>query len=143
MRKQKGFAIPTALALSSVLLVVSVAVTSIILETSIFNRSVTLDDNHLLEFASAHEVFVREESIEHIESTRYRYKMIDLEGTHISALVALKKSVDEIVFYSIYDFQTGKTLAYQTDSFYMPIRGDEEEAAYYLGGIVPLPRDIG
>lgn len=142
MRKQKGFAIPTALALSSVLLVVSVAVTSIILETSIFNRSVTLDYNHLLEFASAHEVFVREESIEHIESTRYRYKMFDLEGTHISALVALKKSVDEIVFYSIYDFQTGKTLAYQTDSFYMPIHGDEEEAAYYLGGIVPLPRDI-
>lgn len=142
MRKRKGFAIPTALALSSVLLVVSIAVTSIILETSIFNRSVTLDDNHLLEFASAYEVFKREESVEHIESNRYRFRKFDLEGTRISALAALKKTVDEIVFYSIYDFDTGKTLAYQTDSFYMPIRGDEEEAAYYLGGIVPLPRDI-
>ena len=53
----------------------------------------------------------------------------------IKALAAYSKA-DELMFYSIYDFEHGDVLAYQTKSFYITTFGENK----YLGGIVKVVR---
>ena len=140
MKVKKGAALPGAVALCSILLIVSVAVAGTVVSivgTNIARRNKNSND---LEFLNSHEQFVRSNGDQSaITGTKYTYRVYDYDevvGKDIKALVAYVKGTDTIKYYSIYDFTHGETLAYQTNNLYIY----NDENYIYLGGLVKIDR---
>ena len=141
MRKQKGIALPGAIALSSIMLIVSVTVAAVVIAViGVANaRTKTLEND--LDFLTAHELFVKGTfDPETYNDGKYKYEVYPYTkgGTEYKALVAKNKVSGEIRYYSVYDFTHRKVMAYQTTNLYIT----EDEDNMYLGGIVPVDRGI-
>lgn len=134
MKKRKGAALPTAVALCTFLLIITFVVTSLIVELSMLNR-VTLKENNLETLSNkAFNTFVTNNGdISSLDDTTYTWKTYNGEND-IKALVAYKNNSDSIVYYSVYDFTNRKVLAYQTSVTYIK----EVDGVKLLAGIVPI-----
>lgn len=134
MKKRKGAALPTAVALCTFLLIITFVVTSLIVELSMLNR-MTVKENNLETLTNkAFNTFVANNGdISSFDDTTYTWKTYNGEND-IKALVAYKNNSDSIVYYSIYDFTNSKVLAYQTSVIYIK----EVDGVRLLAGIVPI-----
>ena len=139
MKKKKGAALPTAIILCMFMLVVSFAVSYLVVDNFTINLITQFDNNAELTFISSHNQYVKSHGdITAITDETYSYK--DYEKTNnnnIKALVAYHKVDNSIQFYSIYDFEHDKVLAYQTSDFYITNDGVYD----YVGGLVALRND--
>lgn len=131
MRKKKGVALPTAIALSVFMLLVSISVTTIVVVNNNENRIANIRSNYQLIFSKSFEEFIAQEDISDETFTWKQYVKEDNE--YIVALAAYSKK-DALMFYGIYDFENNETLAYQLGSFYITHVGGYD----YLGGLVKV-----
>lgn len=141
MRKKKGAALLSAIALSSILLLVAISISSVVITTVTWNRynNKVIDDS--VHFASNHALFVKNNGdISSLDKSLYDWAVYEGDPTSIKGLVAYIKNTDTIKFYSIYDFTEFKVLAYQERDFYITTEVIEEVEYFYLGGIIELPR---
>lgn len=147
MRK-KGAALPGAIALCSILLIVSITVSGTIVGLVSNNKINRMKADNEFEFLIAHEKFVNnggssdKDITSLIGDVNFRPHVYEKDdNSNIKSLVAWKKNVDEIKYYSIVDFTNLgdiKVLAYQTDKLYV-----YEDADYwYLGGLVKIAKDV-
>lgn len=136
MRKKKGAALPMAVALCSILLIVSMAVGTFLIESFTLNRSNDVNYNNRLYYETYAERFINGDDVSLFPNDRVNWKEYIGETSDIKALVAYRKSDNKMVFYTIYSFagENPSCLAYQTDSFYIV----EKEDGNYIGGIVKL-----
>lgn len=135
MNSRRGAALPTAVALCTFLLIISFVVTSIILEISMLNKLTNIETDRNLLFLQAHNLFIKHNGdISTLEDTTYTWHTYDGEN-NIKALAAYKNNSNEIKFYSIYDFDNEKTLAFQSSVTYVTTNN---EGVLMLGGIVPI-----
>ena len=135
MRIRRGAALPTAVALCTFLLIISFVVTSIILEISMLNKLTNIETDRNLLFLQAHNLFIEHNGdISTLEDATYTWHTYEGEN-NIKALAAYKNYSNEIKFYSIYDFDNEKTLAFQSNVTYVTTNG---EGVLMLGGIVPI-----
>lgn len=144
MRKKKGVALPTAIALCSVLLIVSFAVTGAILGMVSLNKVERILVDNDLEFLKAHQKFVANNgpSDKDIAELLGDVNFIPhvYEDGGVKSLVAWNKSESEIKYYSIVDFSNldnVKILAYQTDHLYIT----EDESNWYVGGLIKIAKE--
>lgn len=133
MKKHKGVALPTAIALCSFLLLVSISLGTILLMNSANNRVSRVKSNHEIIYLQSYNQFINEEEI--TDKTFNWETYIKEDNVYIKALAAYTKS-DNLSFYSIYDFENNELLAYQTSSFYIKTVGED----IYLGGLVKVNR---
>lgn len=142
MRRKKAAALPGAIALCSILLIVSITVSGTIITMVSENKINRMRLDYETEFLVAHEKFVADGGVSDIETllgdTSFRPRVYTLNGTNVKTLVAWKKNIDEIKYYSIVDFDTGDVLAYQTTNLYIY----EDLDNWYVGGIVPISKEI-
>ena len=134
MKTKKGVVLPVAILLCAFLLLISFSVASLVLvnSTSVVVNNVSL--NNRLIFEKSYHEFINGESISDNTFTWESYTKED--DTNVKAIVAYRgqEEIDNIRFYAIYDFDQGKTLAYQTSSFYITYVEDVP----YLGGLVKV-----
>lgn len=128
MRKKKGAALPTAIALCSILLIVTLGVTTAIFESVSAVRTNEYNISNHLYFEDNAQRFINNEDL---DESRYDWVIkVKEDDNSIKALIAYTKGTDEIVFYCIYDFDDHKYLAYQDHDIYIK---DNK-----LGGIIDL-----
>ena len=133
--KRKGAALPTAVALCTFLLIITFTVTTLILEISTINTINNMETKRNILFSESHNTFVSNNGdISSITDETYTWATYNGEN-NIKALVAYMKNGNTIKFYSIYDFDNSKTLAYQTSVIYTTTNS---EGVTMLGGIVPI-----
>ncbi len=146
MRKRKGVALPTAIALCSVLLIVSFAVTGAILGMVSLNKVERILVDNDLEFLKAHQKFVAnngssdDEIAELLGDVNFIPHVYEYGDGNVKSLVAWNKSKSEIKYYSIVDFSdldNIKILAYQTDHLYVT----EDESYWYVGGLIQIAKE--
>lgn len=144
MKKHKGAALPAAMLMVGMLTVFSFGIAYLVMENNIISQINRINSSTDEIILKAHNEFIKSDgdhkaSIE-LMSNRYLwdiYKGQSDSDHDIYALAAYEKaSSDNMVFYSIYDFEKDKTLAYQTSSFYVTV----VDGVSYLGGIVPVQR---
>ena len=131
MRKRKGAALPLAVILCSLLLIVCFMISAFVLDASSYNTVSSVRDNRLFIFNEANLRFIAGEEI---TDTLYSWEIDDGED-NIKALAAYSNN-DTLAFASIYDFDHNKQLLYQTSNFYITTVGEDQ----YLGGIVKIVR---
>ena len=139
MKKKKGAALPTAIILCMFMLIVTFGVAYLVIDNFTVNRISELDNNAELIFLTSHNEYVKGIKANSsadistiITDTTYVYKEYK-KNDDVRALVA-KNLAGEMKFYSVYDFDQDKLLAYQTSDFYITNDGVYD----YLGGIVPM-----
>lgn len=164
LRKKKGVALPGAIALASFLLIVSLAVSSIIIELITLNQIKTIVNENNMHFSEIYSEFRSKDSgedritkinnyvysLNHMDDAKYRYfTFVDNpDDEHYRSLVVYKLREDTILYYAIYDVkdENHKTIAYQTDStkIYKVLKhvSEQEGDRYYLGGIIKLDQYI-
>ena len=138
MIKRKGYALPTAILLCTFLLLVSISVGTILFVNTSNNKITNIKATYDLIYLKTHNEFIANESIDEEDFTNktFKWEIYEKEDNNrIKALAAYSKA-DELMFYSIYDFEHGDVLAYQTKSFYITTFGENK----YLGGIVKVVR---
>lgn len=129
MRKKKGAALPTAIALCSILLIVTLGVTTAIFEAVSAARTNEYNISNHLYFENNAQRFINNK--EDFDESRYDWVIkVKDDNNNIKALIAYTKGTDEIVFYCIYDFEHYEYLAYQDHDIYIK---DNK-----LGGIIDL-----
>ncbi len=133
MKLRKAAALPGAIMLCVLLLVMSVTVSTFVIRNATNTTVNNAYDQKLLTFANYFNKFKQTGDTSLITDTRYTLKIYDSEN-NIKALTASEKVNNELVFYCIYDFTNDKTLAYQTSDFYI----EEIAGVSYLAGIVPM-----
>ena len=139
MKKRRGVALPTAIALCSMMLIVSITVGGILVAINATNIANSKIEANELEFLKSHEEFVNSSGdVTAVTSTKYDYRSFEatIEGNDLKALVAYNKNSDTMRYYSIYDFTHDKVIAYQTSHLYVPM----DVNFYYIGGIIPVNR---
>ncbi len=139
MKKKKGAALPTAIILCMFMLIVTFGVAYLVIDNFTVNRISELDNNAELIFLTSHNEYVKgikanasADISTIITDKTYVYKEYK-KNDDVRALVA-KNLAGEMKFYSVYDFDQDKLLAYQTSDFYITNDGVYD----YLGGIVPM-----
>ena len=132
MRMRKGAALPTAIIMCVFLLIVTFSVSAFVVQAVSLNNVHKIKSNRNLIYLKSNEEFI---SSNPISDTSFNWEIYDGEN-NIKALAAYGKTTDQMVFYSIYDFDNNEQLAYQTSNFYITTVGETE----YLGGIVPIVR---
>lgn len=149
MRKKKAAALPGAIALCSILLIISITVSGTIVTMVSENKINRMKLDYETEFLVAHEKFVADRGETDIGTllgdTSFRPRVYTLAGhPNIKSLVAWKKNIDEIKYYSIVNFDVDEdetykidVLAYQTTNLYIY----EDEDNWYVGGIVPISKE--
>ena len=168
LRKRKAVALPGAIALASFMLIVSIAVSSIIVELITLNQIKTIVNQNNMHFAEIYSEFLskdtgigvagRETSINNfihdintMDGVKYRYRTYadaNDANENYRAFVVYKLNEDTIIYYAIYDSSNPShpTIAYQTDSsnIYAPYlqKGEDTRKYQYLGGIIRLPDDV-
>ena len=133
MKLRKAAALPGAIMICTLLLIISVTISAFVIQnatTTIVNNA---NDKKLSDFVDSFNKFKQTGDTSLISSTRYTYKVYDGEN-QIKALTASEKASETLVFYAIYDFDSGDTLAYQTSDFYI----EDKAGIKYLAGIVPM-----
>ena len=141
MKKHKGAALPAAMLMVGMLTVFSFGIAYLVMENNIISQINRINSSTDEIFLKAHNEFIKsvgdhKDSIE-LMSNRYLWEIYKGQSDNIYALAAYEKaSSGNMVFYSIYDFENGKTLAYQTSSFYITVVDGDS----YLGGIVLVQR---
>ena len=147
MKKHKGAALPAAMLMVGMLTVFSFGIAYLVMENNIISQINRINSSTDEIFLKAHNEFIKSVEDPKVEdpkdsiklmSNRYLWEIYYKgQPDNIYALAAYEKaSSDNMVFYSIYDFGSGKTLAYQTSSFYITV--DSDSGVSYLGGIVPV-----
>lgn len=145
MKKKKAMALPGAIFLCTMLLIVSVTVAATIMAISTLNIINRTESENELDFLSMHEKFVNGGGVlpdpgsEKYRYRAYNYEYESVENEDIKALVAWKLNDDVVKYYSIVDFSDAeniKVLAYQTSYLYIT----EDENYQYLGGYLAIPR---
>lgn len=144
--RRKGAALPGAIALCSILLIVSITVSGTIVALVSNNKINRMRAENDFEFMVAHEKFIAANGSSDAEiatllgDVNFRPHVYEKVGNpNIKSLVAWKKNVDEIKYYSIADFtdlDNIKILAYQTENLYIT----EDENFIYVGGYVEIDR---
>ena len=120
MRKKKGAALPMAIILCMFMLIVSFAVSYLVVDNFTINRITEFDNNSELVFLTSHNEYIKNHDLNDITDDTHQYKDYEKpDNTNIKALVAYQKNDTKIVFYSIYDFEHNELLAYQTSNFYI------------------------
>ena len=168
LRKKKGVALPGAIALASFLLIVSLAVSSIIIELITLNQIKTIVNENNMYFSEVYSKFLAKDTgigsagrmtnindyiyeLNHMDDAKYRYRTYadgEGENEHYRAFMVYKLNEFSMLYYAIYksDEVGHPTIAYQTDSSnlyapYLQKSGDARKYKY-LGGIIKLPDDI-
>ena len=133
MKKHKAFGIPTAIALCTMLLIVSIAVGSMIVVASSLNKVANVQSYFELIYRSSTHEFIKAGTavtVDKISDTTFDWAIYAGEG-EIKALVAERGNA--IRFYAIYDFEHDDLLAYQSSNFYISTDGEGNKL---LGGLV-------
>lgn len=136
MKLRKAAALPGAIIICTLLLIISITVTSLVMQSATNVLVGDSTEQKLSDFADYFNKFKETGDASLISSTRYDFKTYNGEN-QVKALVACEKSSETVVFYAIYDFDsqhTQHTLAYQTSDFYI----EDKEGVNYLAGIVPM-----
>ena len=146
MKKHKGAALPAAMLMVGMLTVFSFGIAYLVMENNIISQINRINSSTDEIFLKAHNEFIKSVEDPKVEdpkdsiklmSNRYLWEIYEGQSDSIYALAAYEKtSSDNMVFYSIYDSGSHKTLAYQTSSFYITV--DSDSGVSYLGGIVPV-----
>ena len=159
-KKNKGVALPGAIALATFMLLVSMGLSSIIIELVTLNKLNSVKNENNLLFAANFNYFLsqdpglngddRDNKIANALTTlrnnnKYRYYSYidDVDNEAYRSLVVYKLKEDKVIYYAIYDSSTKEVISYQDDSdnLYIPImqKDGDTQAYYYLGGIIKLP----
>ena len=133
MKLRKAAALPGAIIICMLLLVISVTVCAFVIRNATNTTINNMLDQRALDFADYFNKFKQTGDTSLITQTKYTLKVYDGEN-NVKALTAKEKATDSLLFYGIYDFTNEKTLAYQTSSFYI----EEIAGTSYLAGIVPM-----
>ena len=147
MKKRKGAALPAAMLMVGMLTVFSFGIAYLVMENNIISQINRINSSTDEIFLKAHNAFIKSngnyEDFIKLVSNRYLWEIYEGQSDSIYALAAYEKaSSDNMVFYSIYDFKSGKTLAYQTSSFYVTVTVVDGVSYSYLGGIVRVNRPV-
>ena len=137
MRKQKGAALPGAIILCTFLLVVSFAVSYLVIETVALAKVAKIEADQSLILSNGHNEFVSNGGNIPSDTTFNWQTYYDEGNPTVKGLVAYAKASQEMKFYSIYDFTNDKLLAYQTKEFYITSENVGNKTTFYLAGIVP------
>ncbi len=131
MKRHDGFALPTAVALCSVLLIVSIGVSSVLVVSSSLSRVRTVQSDNEIIFRKSTNTWISA-SGDHtsIIDDNFTWNTYDGESG-LKALVA--ESANTIRFYAVYDFTNSDLLAYQSSNFYITTNGSGQ---HLLGGLV-------
>lgn len=134
MRKKKGIALPSAIVLCSLLLIVSLGITGVVIEVAVINRVNNYHVSNNLYYEEYAERFAKGENPETFPADKVNWRSVaSEENTNIKALIAERNNRDgDLVFYTIYDFENNKYLAFQTSDFYFTYN----DGYIYLGGII-------
>lgn len=135
MKKQKAAVLPSAILMCTVLLTVSFVVAYLVVTHATNQRIDALNSSQKVEFAGAYDHFIRNNGDTTIESDLFTYSKLEetIEGKDVKGLIA-KNKAGTMTFYAIYDFTSHKTLAYQTEDFYIVTVNETS----YLGGILEM-----
>ena len=136
MRKQKGAALPSAIMVVILLMAVTFGVSYLVIHNATLRRVEANNAAKRVEFAEAYEKFKANGEIPAMENSTYVYSKLEeaMELTGKKAIIAKTKG-GRMDFYAIYDFDGNKTLAYQTEDFYITVIGEKS----YLGGLLEMP----
>ena len=130
MRKRKGAALPGAIMICTFLLVVTFGVAFLVVHSATQRQVASVESSYRLEFENAYRYFLtHSEDMSGFESKTFNYSTLK-EG-HVKAVLA-KNKAGSLRFYAIRDFDTKKTLAYQTSDFYISVKDGKS----YLGGML-------
>lgn len=130
MKLRKGAALPGAIMLCFMLLIISYAVGASILQMVANNKLEAFKTEQKEVFASSYKQFLASFNTENITDTKYQWESELTEN--YAGLAAYSKNSDDLYFYAIYDITNEKTIAYQTSNFYK-VDGK-------LGGILSISR---
>ena len=140
MRKRKGAALPSAVILSTFLLVVSFAVSYLVIQAVTLAKLSNMYADDTITFSTVHNKFVASDGDDSAlpTDTKFSWQTYD-DGVNdrVIALVACSKADETMKFYSIYDFEHDKLLAYQTSEFYITSNRVDNKTTYYLAGLIP------
>jgi|GEM_PF-3451094 len=131
MRKAKGAALPGAVLLGSLLLIVTFSVSYLVVYHATIGRIGSLKSTQRVEFAEAFEKYKARTSVGEIISENLVYT--SLSDGDIGALIGRNKG-GFMQAYAIYDFSLDALLAYQESDFYIEVRDGHS----YLGGILDM-----
>ena len=132
MKRRDGFGIPTAIAMCTVLLIVSMGVSSILIVSSALNKVTYVQSDYEITYKVSTNEFIAAGdtvTVDDISDTNFDWAIYS-EG-QVKALVA--ESADTVRFYAIYDFEHDDLLAYQSSNFYVTTDGEGNK---WLGGLV-------
>ena len=131
MRKQKGAALPGAVMLCVLLLVVSFSVAYLVVYNATIGKVDSVKSSYRIEFAEAFEKYKVGTAVGDIHSDNLVYSTISDGDT--KALIGRNKG-GIMQAYGIYDFAHDKLLAYQDADFYITVRDGHS----YLGGVLDM-----
>lgn len=130
MKLRKGAALPGAIMLCFMLLIISYAVGASILQMVANSKIEAFKTEQKEVFATSYKEFLVSFNTENITDTKYQWES-NLTANY-AGVAAYSKNSDELYFYAIYDKTNSKTIAYQTSNFYI----DDG----LLGGLLSIPR---
>ncbi len=131
MKKRKGAALPGAIMLCSLLLVVSFSVAYIVVYHATIGRVDSLKSSFHLEFHESFEKFKAGVAVGEITSENLVYTTVS-DGD-VKGLIGRNKG-GIMQAYGIYDFAYDQVLAYQESDFYITV----VDGHSYLGGILDM-----
>ena len=130
MRNRKGAALPGAILICTFLMVVTFSVAYLVVHSATIKQIEGIQGDQHLEFESAYRHFkANNGDMSAFSSDSFVYST--LADGNVKAVIAKNKGA-QMRFYAIHDFSSGKTLAYQTEDFYITVK----EGHSYLGGLL-------
>ncbi len=133
MKKHRGIGVPTAIALCTILLIISLGVGSSIVMGAAMNRVANVRADNQVVFRSSTNEFIEAGfgvTVDEISDTTFTWEIYPGTGSQ-KALVAV--SASKIRFYAVYDYAASDLLAYQSSNLYYTVNA---ESHYVLGGLV-------
>ena len=133
MKKHQAFGVPTAIALCSLLLIVSMGVGATVVSISAMTKVRRVQSNYEIIYRASTNQFISVGegcTVDDISDTTFEWAIYDGEN-HIRALVA--ESASTVRFYAIYDFEHNDLLAYQSSKLFISEDGSGNKL---LGGLV-------
>ena len=133
MKKHQAFGVPTAIALCSLLLIVSLGVGTTVLSISAMSRVRTYQSSFEIIYRASTNEFIgggEAGTVDNISDNTFNWAIYEGDN-HIRALVA--ESAQTVRFYAIYDFANLDLLAYQSSKLYIT---EDSSGHKLLGGLV-------
>lgn len=132
MRKKRGAALPGAILLSSMVVLVSMGLALVLLETASYNNITVIENSKYNYFSENFNKFKVDSTLPE-NNENFTWKIYEKDAD-VKALVARSKQGNVITFCGVYDFNQDLVLAYQIDNVYIKVEGGTS----YLAGIVPM-----